>query len=150
VSIERLVVTLCVAGACLGCEAPDPELIPDAYLQAELGLTPEDRVHTVALSTEAAETADPDSLTLAVGDFVQFVSEDWLVHEIAFDLDQVTSSARTFLEGTGQTASPPLIDRGGRFVLSFSDAPPGRYPYALQGNRGPGHGVLVVVDPDAR
>jgi plastocyanin len=139
-----------LAGVCLGCEAPDPELIPDDDLQAELGLTQDDRVHTVSLRTDAGETADPDSLTVAVGDFVQFVSDDWLVHEIAFQLDEITSDGRAFLAGTGQTVSPPLIDRGGRFVLSFSDAPPGRYPYALQGNRGPGSGLLIVVDPDAR
>jgi plastocyanin len=148
--MERRFVMLCLAGVCLGCEAPDPELIPDQDLQAELGLTPDDRVHTVALSADAAETAEPDSLTVAVGDFVQFVSHDWLVHEVSFELDEITSAARTFLERTGQTASPPLIDRGGRYVLSFSEAPPGRYPYALQGNRGPGRGVLVVVDPDVR
>lgn len=141
--------TLCVAvaGAIAACEAADPNLIPDQRLQAELGLTVEDRVHTVGLSTGVAERAEPDSLLVQPGEFVQFVSSDWLVHEMVFELDSLDGALRAFLERTGQTASPPLLQRDSRFVLSFVDAPAGRYPYALAGNREPGRGVIVVLEP---
>jgi len=143
----RAALRLVFACAIFGCEAPDPGLVPDERLRAELGLTELDRVHTVGISTGVRERAEPDSVTVLAGDFVQFVSGDWLVHEVAFDLDSVRGELRHFLEVTGQTASPPLIHRDSRFVLSFVDAPPGRYPYSLAGNRGSGRGVIVVVPP---
>jgi len=76
---------------------------------------------------------------------VQFVSADWMVHEIRFDVDSVDAPVRGFLERTGQAASPPLLQRDARFVLTFAEAPPGRYPYLLEGNRDSGRGVIVVV-----
>lgn len=134
----------------LACERPDPALIPDAYLQAELGLTVDDRVHSIRLETGVAERTDPDSIAVLVGDLVQFVSEDWLIHHIRFDLDEVDEAARAFLVRTEQTESPPMLEQGTRFVLTFAEAPPGRYPYRLEGNREPGSGLIVVVDPAAR
>ena len=62
----------------------------------------------------------------------------------------MSAAARTFLEETMQVASPPLLQRDARFVLTFADAPPGRYPYRLEGNREEGRGVIVVVAPAAR
>lgn len=126
------------------CEAPDPELVPDAVLQSQLGLTPDDRVHTVRISTGVAERADPASVTVEPGEYVQFVSSDFLVHEVSFVLDSLDAPARAFLERTGQRASPPLLEQDARFVVSFVAAPPGRYPYALSGNRAPGNGEIVV------
>lgn len=132
------------------CDRPDPALIPDSYLQAELGLTPDDRVHSIRLGTGVAERTDPDSVSVLVGDLVQFVTEDWLVHHIRFELDEADEAGRAFLVRTGQTESPPMVEQGSRFVLTFAEAPPGRYPYRLEGNREPGNGLIVVVDPDAR
>ena len=130
-----------------GCEPTNPELIPDEYLQSELGLTPDDRVHSVSISGGTMERADPGEVRVRVGDFVQFVSADWRVHEVMFELDSLRPVAHRFLEGTGQVSSPPLLQQGSRFVLSFSDAPPGRYPFAIAGNTAAGHGV-VIVEPD--
>lgn len=137
-----------LAGALLlaaGCEEPDPELVPDEVLQSQLGLTPEDRVHTVRISTEAQERADPASLTVLSGDYVQFISSDRLVHEVRFRLDSLSAPARTFLTRTGQGSSPPLLEMDARFVVSFVGAPLGRYPYGLEGNRGAGSGEIVVA-----
>jgi plastocyanin len=135
--------------ALLACETPNPELVPDFELQTELGLEPSDRVFTVSLSTGLGERADPDSISLAPGDFVQFVSGDWLVHEVAFDLDSLPEASRTFLERSGQSESPPLLQRGARFVLSYEGAPFGRYPYSIVGNRASGRGVIVVAPPSS-
>jgi plastocyanin len=148
VSNLALVSLVAVSGS--ACESPDPELMPDQVLRAELGLTDEDRVHTIRISTGVAERPDPVSLSVAPGDWVQFVTVDGLVHEVAFELDSLRPVARTFLVRSGQVASPPLLERDARFVVSFAEAPAGRYPYALQGNRAPGAGSIVVVDPDAR
>jgi plastocyanin len=131
----------------VACRSPAPELIPDEYLQAELGLSPDERVLTINLIGGVDERAEPVSASIEPGDFVQFVSSDWLIHEVAFDIDSLTSAAQDFLERTGQTASPPLLQRGSRFVLSFANAPPGRYSYVLEGNARPGRGVIVVLDP---
>lgn len=113
-------------------------------LQTELGLAPDDRVHTVRISTDAAERADPPSITVEPGDYVQFVSADHLVHEVAFALDSVGAPGRAFLLRTRQSASPPLLEIDARFVVSFVGAPEGRYPYTLAGNREGGAGEVVV------
>lgn len=133
----------------VGCEEPDPELVPDEVLQSQLGLTPEDRVHTVRISTGTQERADPASVTVLPGDYVQFVSSDRLVHEVRFRLDSLSAPMRTFLTRTGQGASPPLLEMDARFVVSFVGAPVGRYPYGLEGNRGAGSGEIVVA-PETR
>jgi plastocyanin len=127
-----------------GCERPDPELIPDEYLQSELGLTMDDRVHTLSVSAGESEAAEPDTVRIEPGDLVQFVSRDWFVHEVHFELDSMTAAARDFLLDTQQASSPPLLQNGSRFVLSFRDAPEGRYPYQLLGNKPPGGGLIVV------
>lgn len=131
----------------VGCEPVDPTLRPDEQLVSELGLTEMDRVHTVSLATGVAERADPDSILIRPGDFLQFVSTDWLIHEVHFDTAAMSERASSFLVITGQTASPPLLQRGAKFVLSFTDAPPGSYPFRLEGNREPGRGVIVVAPP---
>jgi len=134
-----------------GCAPPaDQELVPDDRLQAELGLTPADRVHTVALRTGVGERADPTVLSVLEGDLVQFVSTDWMVHEVHFELDSMDAPSRAFLERTMQTASPPLLQRDARFVLTFAGAPAGRYPYRLEGNREEGRGEIRVAPPDPR
>ena len=134
-----------------GCEPPpDPDLVPDDRLRAELGLTERDRVHTVAVRAGVGERSDPESLEVLVGDLVQFVSTDWMVHEVHFELDSVSAAARAFLEETMQAASPPLLQRDARFVMTFASAPPGRYPYRLEGNREEGRGVIVVIGPGTR
>ena len=146
----RLALVLATLLTAAACEERDPDLLPDAQLRAELGLTDDDRVHTVLLSTAEGERAEPDSLEVLPGDLVQLVSDDWMVHEVAFDLEAAAGAARSYLERTGQAHSPPLLQRGARFVLTFADAPPGRYPYRLTGNRAGGEGVIVVAAVEGR
>lgn len=125
-------------------------MVPDALLQRELGLVESDRVHTIRISGGDAETADPPLDSVAVGSYVQFVTDDWLVHEVLFEADSLLEDARTFLERTNQMASPPLLQRDSRFVVSFAGAPPGRYRYLIEGNGRPGRGVIIVVDSESR
>ena len=144
------VVATIVFSAVTGCEPVDPALIPDAQLQAELGLTEDDRIYTVQISTGVGERSDPGSVTVSAGELVQLVSTDWFVHEVRFDVEAMAPETRAFLERTGQTVSALLLQEGSRFVLSFVDAPAGRYPYLLQGNRANGLGEIVVASPEGR
>lgn len=142
-----------MVGVVLGaqaCEPSDPELLPDERLRTELGLTDADRVHTVRLLAGDGEQADPDSLEVRPGDLVQFVTADWLVHEVRFDMASLGVAERDFLERTGQSGSPPLLQEDARFVVSFREAPAGRYSFRLEGNRAPGAGVVVVAPEGAR
>ena len=137
---------LFLAAAC-NAEIPDTTLQPDSVLQAELGLTLDDRVFRVTVTGGEAERADPAAISIEPGAYVEFLTTDWLVHEVIFDADSLGAAQRSFLERTDQVASPPLIERASRYVLSFAEAPPGRYAYRLEGNGRPGRGVIVVVVP---
>jgi hypothetical protein len=135
-------------GLLAGCRAePDLTLQPDSVLQATLGLQPHDRVYRVAVTGGEVERADPAALSIEIGAYVEFVSTDWLVHEILFDTASLTPAQRGFLRSTDQVHSPPLIDRGSRYVLSFVDAPPGRYGFRLEGNGRAASGTIVVAEP---
>lgn len=138
-------VLILLAAACAG--EPDRTLQPDSVLQAELGLTLDDRVFRVAVTGGERERAEPAALSIEPGAYVEFHTTDWLVHEIIFDTDSLGVAQRSFLESTDQVASPPLIERASRYVLSFAGAPPGRYAYRLEGNGRPGRGVIVVATP---
>jgi plastocyanin len=140
---------VCCAATALAACAPerDPTLQPDEVLQSELGLTPDDRVYRVAISGGSVERADPAALSIEPGTYVEFVTADWLVHEVLFETDSLGAAQREFLQRTHQVASPPLIDRESRYVLSFVDAPTGRYTYRLEGNGRPARGVIVVATP---
>jgi plastocyanin len=141
-------VTLSLSTALFACRPePDPALLPDSLLQAELGLTPEDLVYRVAVAGGEVERAEPAALSIEAGSYVQFMTTDWLVHEILFDTTELNPAQRGFLIRTDQMQSPPLIDRGSRYVLSFVDAPPGRYTYRLEGNGTASRGTIVVAAP---
>jgi plastocyanin len=123
-----------------------PELLPDDLLRSELGLTDRDRVHTVEVFGGSAEHAEPRRLEVLPGDYVQFVSTDWRVHEVHFVKDGLPEDLWQFLADSRQESSPPLVQRGARFVMTFQDAPTGTYAYRLEGNSESGDGVIVVRD----
>jgi len=133
-------------GAVAGCErkSEPPAFRPDDTLKQELGLTDEDEVHRVTLTGADGESISPPFLAVPPGAYVEFVTADGRIHEVHFELDSLDEAARTFLVGSDQGASPPLVDRDSRFVVWFGGAPPGRYPYLVQGNGASAHGVVVV------
>lgn len=138
-------------GLCLvlwtGC-GPDPEFRPDGTLESELGLTSRDEVHTVTITGGVVELPAPAVTDVPQGAFVQFVTADWLVHEVIFEADSLRTEALHFMKENDQMVSPPLLREGSRFIVTFVDAPAGRYPFRLEGNGGPAHGVVVVSDRD--
>ena len=104
-------------------------------------------MHRVSLTGGGTETAEPDSLIIQPGAYVEFVTADWLIHEVIFDPAQLTPDQWSFLESSNQAESPPLLELGSRYVLAFEGAPTGRYPFRIEGNGNPGQGVIVVADP---
>ena len=143
VSVGRALLTV-LSVICLTSCSRDPGLHPDDVLRLELGLGDRDQVHRVVIRGGDRESADPLETVITLGSYVEFVTADWLVHEIVFELDSLSIAARTFLERTDQVASPPLISQDSRYVVHFADGPPGRYPFVLEGNGAPGRGVVVV------
>jgi hypothetical protein len=140
-----LAVAAAWAFALHGCAGdPGADLRPDSLLRAELGLTDEDRVYRVAISGGAQESLSAVVVELPPGAWVEFVTLDWWVHEIRFEADSLTPGARDFMDGTDQMASPPLVTKDQRFVLSFAGAPEARYPFVVEGNGAPARGVVVV------
>ncbi len=128
-----------------GCEPRVPEeLQPDSVLRERLGLTEDDEVHRVVLVSTDREEARPDSTTVPPGAWVEFVTGDWRIHEVRFELDSLAPEAADFLRSSGQVSSPPLLHRDARFVVSFEEAPVARYPYLVEGNLAAGRGVVIV------
>ncbi len=136
---------LLIAVAGTSCQV-DAELQPDEVLRSELGLTDRDAVHRVIITGGDAELAAPRTTTIRPGAYLEFVTGDWFVHEIIFELDSLLPDARAFLERTDQVASPPLLRLDSRYVVDFEGSPPGRYPFVVEGSGAPGHGVVVVEE----
>jgi hypothetical protein len=139
----------CLLLALLGGCLPPPPAETDAELVEALGLPPQTPVVRLDLADRAgAIGVFPSERTLPEGAVVQFVTRDARVYSIHFDEAALSPEGWEFLERTGQSSSPPLVDRGVRFVLSFAGAPPGIYPFRVEGQGRRAEGRLVVVDPD--
>ena len=109
----------------------------------ELGIEERQVIHQVTLSGRGAfEQVSPSVIEARVGDIVQFVSGDRRIHTISF---YPTSRAQEeFLDASGQRSSPPLIDIGSRFVVSFEAAPPGEYPFGSAGHGDSAAGRIIL------
>lgn len=134
--------------ATLACErpAPEPRNPPDTLLRDSLGLSEADQVHRVVLGREdGLLVVRPDSVQVNRGHWVEFLSADGWPRRVRFELDSLSAAAAELLRSTGQDASPPLLDPGSRFVVTFAGAPEGRYPYRVDGNGREVRGVVVVA-----
>ncbi len=123
---------------------PVPELRPDQRLQDELGLSPRDEVYRISITGGEQESVVPMEVIVPDDAYVEFVTTDSWVHEVRFELDSLDRSAREFLERTDQVASPPMVNADSRFVVFMEDAPPGRYPFRVDGNGASTRGAVVV------
>lgn len=130
-----------LAGAC----EQEPERHVDPRLVEALGLQGDELVHTISLGGRGSEEhVVPPRLEVGVGDVVQFVTVDRRVHSIRFPVDSLDRQEAAFLERTGQAGSPPLLGLGSRFVVTFKNAPPGRYLFLSSGHGEATGGIIVV------
>jgi plastocyanin len=132
-----------------GCrETGDGNEVLSSEEARELGLSGGARLHRVTLGGRGAEEhAVPTRIQALPGDGIEFLTVDHRVHTLEFVADSLEPEAQQFLESSGQTASPPLVSRGSRFVLRLQDAPPGRYRFTSNGHGGIARGVVEVGPP---
>jgi plastocyanin len=143
------VVVSVVLGACQG-PGTDAEVRAEEEARA-LGLPAGAELHRVTLGGRGArEHAVPTRIQAFPGDGVEFRSVDYRIHTLQFVSDSLSEAVRTFLETTGQIASPPLVTRGSRFILNLQNAPQGRYFFMSEGHGGTAFGVVEVgIPPEA-
>lgn len=130
-----------------GCDgAVRAEDRSDRALRDSLGISRRVGLHRIALG--GARDVDhvlPSLTTAEPGDVIEFHTVDGRIHTLSFDADSISESARTFLKETGQLSSPPLIDRGSRFLVDLSGAPEGRYVFRTRTSGPPVFGAIVVA-----
>lgn len=137
-----LLLVLC-SGSCSGPPEPGPD--PEVEGAQALGLSDGARLHRVILGGRGSdEHVLPARIQAFRGDGVEFVTVDHRVHTVWFPPDSLSAQAMAFLTSTEQLESPPLLQRGSRFVLVLEDAPSGRYPFISQGHGGRAFGVIEV------
>jgi plastocyanin len=147
-ALRPLAGLLVLVGLVSACRRSDPDLQPEAVLKDSLGLSDRDRVHRIQLSSpDNVETPAPDSVAILPGDYVEFLTTDGKVHAVSFVLDSLPSGGADFMKGAAQEASPPLVSAESRFLVTFTDAPAGRYPFVVAGNGTEGRGAIVVGRP---
>lgn len=133
-----------IAPAC-GGEPPEDDVDPQRELRARLDLERDREIHRIALGGRGSdEHVAPARISLGRRAIVEFVTVDGRIHTVTFPEDSLAMDAALFLRRTSQLRSPPLVDRGSRFVLTFEDAPPGRYPFRSDGPGGEAWGLILV------
>ena len=131
----------------LACSSQEP-VVTDQMLQDSLGLSPDAPVTTIRLvNADGAEALAPDSISVEVGFWVDFLSADGFPRAVVFSLDSLSPGGRSFITSLGLQGSPPLLGEGVHWVVDFSEAPPGRYPYRVEGTGEPAYGVIRVEIP---
>jgi plastocyanin len=87
----------------------------------------------------------PDTVRARPGDVVRFIAADRHPHSIAFESSQLSPAVEEFLRSSSQLRGPPLITEGASWIVSFADAPAGRYPFVdLSQNK---LGLIIVTSP---
>lgn len=127
-----------------GCKAP-PELRPDQELKDALGLTDRDRVHLVTVRQQSGqERPDPAETVIRPGDHLLFQNGDRRARSVRFLVDELSAEAQRWMSESVGARGPLLGDLDARWIVHFSDAPPGRYPFEITGGGESGRGIAVV------
>ena len=86
----------------------------------------------------------PDTVRLGPDDAVVFQVADFRVHTVAFLVEEMSPAQDRFIRDSVRVVGPPLTERGSRYVVRFRGAPPGRYPYLVEGLGEPARGAVVI------
>lgn len=118
--------------------------------RALLGLDPSVPVHLVSVAGWGGrEQAVPDTVIIEEGAAVVFQVADFRVHTVSFPLDGLSPPRADFIRTASGSSSPPLAERGSRYLVLFSRAPPGTYPFRVDGFGEPASGAVVVTAPES-
>jgi len=144
---RRVVLALLLLAPAVACgsESPPPS---DPELAEALGLPPRTPIYRFDLADRQGVVGlFPAEWEIPDGGVVQFVTRDPRVYSIHFERGAMSAEAWRFMQESGQESSPPLTREGARFVLSFEDAPPGAYPFRVEGQSETARGEIRVRDP---
>lgn len=86
----------------------------------------------------------PNRVVVQLGGSVVFRTADSRVHTVTFTAAGMTAEVLDFLNRTHQLRSPPLLERGTEYTVTFEGAPPGFYPFLVEGPGPPVEGAVVV------
>ncbi len=126
----------------LGCSPVDQDV--REALNA-LGVESVGQVYVVSLAGWGGEESMvPDTIHVEPGAVVVFQVADFRVHTVTFLADSMPAPLGDFIRDASRGRSPPLIERGSRYIVPFADAPPGTYPFEVQGFGRTASGAIVV------
>jgi hypothetical protein len=104
-------------------------------------------VHVIRIDgAGGSDRAAPGRVAIRPGEYVSFTTVDGRLHHVRFDTSVTAPEVTRWLVEGGQVESPPLINSDSRWIVAFADAPPGVYPFRLEGNGSPGGGVVQVTE----
>jgi plastocyanin len=69
----------------------------------------------------------PGVVDAGAGDVLRFSSEDGGPHALVFDQGDTDAAGFAFVTGTDQRRSLPLTEQGAAWIVTFAEAPVGRY-----------------------
>lgn len=125
-----------------GCSPVDQD-VREAL--SALGVENVGQVYVVSLAGWGGEESlVPDTVYIEPGAVVVFQVADYRVHTVTFSLDSMPPPQEQFIRRASHGRSPPLIERGSRFIVPFADAPAGTYPFEVQGFGRAATGAIVV------
>lgn len=91
----------------------------------------------------------PATVSARAGDMVRFVNAQDMLHNVQFEADSISASAREQLNGAmpgkiGPLTTPMFLKQGDVFELVLPALPPGRYPFLCSPHWGTMRGALEV------
>ncbi len=138
---------LVAAVTLIACSSGDDDLFESL---SALGIHDPGPVYVVSLAGWGGrEQPVPDTVRIPPGAVVVFQVADFRVHTVTFAQDSLGLGQSEFITRASRGQSPPLIERGSRYIVSFAEAPPGTYPFRI-GGFGSSAGGAVVVEPGSR
>lgn len=110
-----------------------------------LGVESVGQVYVVSLAGWGGEESMvPDTVHVEQGAVVVFQVADFRVHTVTFLVDSMPPPLEGFIRAASHGRSPPLIERGSRYIVPFADAPAGTYPFEVRGFGRAATGAIVV------
>ena len=103
-----------------------------------------ERAEVVLGGRATEEHVVPGRVVVHSGGVVVFRTVDRRLHTVEFAAGGLAPEALAFLERTGQMRSPPLLERGTEYTVSFEGAPAGFYPFLVFGPGTSVEGAIVV------